>query len=93
MQVNNLLEKLLSKKTKEKSERVILWIAVVSFIIHLLIIGLIHFNLISINEPSNLLRNPIAVSAILFGLSILFIHNKFEKKLAEESQGKNEIDD
>ena len=44
-----LYQKLLSKKTKEKSERVILLIALVSFIIHLLVIGLIHFNIIYIN--------------------------------------------
>ncbi len=60
MEISKLLEilyqKLLSKKTKEKSERVILWIALVSFIIHLLMIGLIHFNVITINEPSNLLK-------------------------------------
>jgi len=76
MQVNNLLEKLyqklLSKKTKEKSERVILWIAVVSFIIHLLIIGLIHFNLISINEPSNLLKNPIAAIYTPFSFILVY---------------------
>ena len=55
-----LYQKLLSKKTKERSEQVILWIALASFIIHLLIIQLIHFNIIFINEPSKLLKNPIA---------------------------------
>lgn len=49
--LEKLYQKLLSKKTKEKSERVILWIALVSFIIHLIMIGLIHFNLITVNEP------------------------------------------
>jgi hypothetical protein len=48
MDISKLLEKLyqklLSQKTKERSERVILWIALVSFLIHLLMIGLIHFN-------------------------------------------------
>ena len=76
MQVNNLLEKfyqkLLSKKTREKSERVILWIALVSFIIHLLIIGLIHFNVIAINEPSNLLRNPIAAIYTPFSFILVY---------------------
>jgi hypothetical protein len=76
MQVNNLLEKLyqklLSKKTKEKSERVILWIALVSFIIHLLIIGLIHFNVIAINEPSNLLKNPIAAIYTPFSFILVY---------------------
>jgi len=76
MGLSNLLEKLyqklLSKKTKEKSERVILWIALVSFIIHLLAIGLIHFNIVSIHEPSNLLRNPIAAIYTPFSFILVY---------------------
>ncbi|MCF8323097.1 MAG: hypothetical protein K9I26_08180 [Flavobacterium sp.] len=67
-----LYQKLLSKKTKEKSERVILWIALVSFIIHLLMIGLIHFNIITINEPSNLLKNPIAAIYTPFSFILVY---------------------
>ena len=74
--LSNFLEKLyyklLSKKTKEKSERVILWIALVSFIIHLLMIGLIHFNIITINEPSNLLKNPIAAIYTPFSFILVY---------------------
>jgi hypothetical protein len=33
------------------------------------------------------------ISAILFGLLMLFIHNKFEKQLAEETQTSNEIEE
>ncbi len=40
---------------------------------------------------SGIINDILIVSAILFGLSILFIHNKFEKKLAEEIQENNEI--
>jgi hypothetical protein len=40
---------------------------------------------------SGMINNILIVSAILFGLSIIFIHNKFEKKLAEEIQESNEI--
>jgi hypothetical protein len=76
MEISKLLEKLyqklLSKKTKEKSERVILWIALVSFIIHLLMIGLIHFNVITINEPSNLLKNPIAAIYTPFSFILVY---------------------
>jgi hypothetical protein len=76
MHVSKLLEKiyhkLLSNKTKEKSERVILWIALVSFIIHLLMIGLIHFNFITINEPSNLLKNPIAAIYTPFSFILVY---------------------
>ena len=76
MDISKLLEKiyqkLLSKKTKEKSERVILWIALVSFIIHLIMIGLIHFNVITVNEPSNLLKNPIAAIYTPFSFILVY---------------------
>lgn len=70
--MEKLYQKLLSKKTKEKSERIILWIALVSFLIHLLMIGLIHFNLITINEPSNLLKNPIAAIYTPFSFILVY---------------------
>jgi hypothetical protein len=70
--MENLYQKLLSKKTKEGSERVILWIALVSFIIHLLIIGLIHFNIITISEQSSLLRNPIAAIYTPFSFILVY---------------------
>ena len=76
MDISKLLEKLyqklLSQKTKERSERVILWIALVSFLIHLLMIGLIHFNIIIINEPSNLLKNPIAAIYTPFSFILVY---------------------
>jgi hypothetical protein len=65
-------QKLLSKKTKESSERVILWIALASYIIHLLIIELIHFNIISITEPSDLLENPIAAIYTPFSFILVY---------------------
>ena len=70
--LERLYQKLLSKKTKERSERVILWIALVSFIIHLLMIGLIHFNIITINETSNLLKNPIAAIYTPFSFILVY---------------------
>ena len=76
MEISKFMEKLyqnlLSKKTKEKSERVILWIALVSFIIHLMMIGLIHFNVITIHEPSNLLKNPIAAIYTPFSFILVY---------------------
>ena len=76
MELSQLLEKLyqklLSEKTKERSEKVILWIALVSFGIHLLMIGLIHFNIITINEPSNLLKNPIAAIYTPFSFILVY---------------------
>jgi hypothetical protein len=70
--LEKLYQKLLSKKTKEKSEQTILWIALVSFIIHLVIIGLLHFNIIAINEPSNLLKNPIAAIYTPFSFILVY---------------------
>jgi hypothetical protein len=70
--LEELYQKFLSKRTKEKSEQFILWIALVSFIIHLLIIGLIHFNIFSIHEPSNLLKNPIAAIYTPFSFILVY---------------------
>jgi hypothetical protein len=70
--LEKLYQKLLSKKTKERSERVILWIALASFIVHLLFIELIHFNIISIHEPSNLLKNPIAAIYTPFSFILVY---------------------
>ncbi len=62
----------LSSKTKEKSERIILWIALLSFIIHLAIIGLIHFDVIYYHETSSLLRNPIAAIYTPFSFILIY---------------------
>jgi len=70
--LEKIYQKLLSEKTKDKSEKVILWIALASFIIHLVIIGLIHFNIVSFNEPSNLLRNPIAAIYTPFSFILVY---------------------
>lgn len=70
--LEKLYQKLLSQKTKERSERVILWIALVSFVIHLLMIGLIYFNIITVNEPSNLLKNPIAAIYTPFSFILVY---------------------
>lgn len=73
--LEKLYQNLLSEKTKEKSEQAILWIALVSFIIHLLLIVLVDFNIISINEPSNLLNNPI--SAIYTPFSFILVYEVY----------------
>lgn len=70
--LEKLYQKLLSEKTKERSEEVILWIALASFLVHLLLIELIHFNIISINEPSNLLKNPIAAIYTPFSFILVY---------------------
>ena len=67
-----LYQKLLSDKTKEKSERVILVIAIASFIIHLVIIGLVDFKIISLNTTSDLLKNPIAAIYTPFSFILVY---------------------
>lgn len=76
MGLNKLFEKLftilLSKKTKERSEEAILWVALASFIVHLIIIGLLHFGIISFNETSDLLNNPIAAIYTPFSFILVY---------------------
>ena len=76
MKLSNLMEKvynkLLSKQTKDASEKVILWIAMASFAIHLFIIGLLHFGFLTIAEPSNLLKNPIAAIYTPFSFILVY---------------------
>jgi hypothetical protein len=76
MEASKVLESIygvfLSSKTKEKSERIILWIALLSFIIHLAIIGLIHIDIIHLYEVSGLLRNPIAAIYTPFSFILIY---------------------
>lgn len=67
-----LHQKLLSDKTKESSERAILSIAIASFIIHLVIIYLVDFGIISLSGPSDLLNNPIAAIYTPFSFILVY---------------------
>ncbi len=67
-----LYHNLLSEKTKKRSERVILLIAIASFLIHLLIIYLVDFGVISLNNPSDLLKNPIAAIYTPFSFILVY---------------------
>ena len=76
MAFKNLLEtlyqKFLSEKTRKSSEWIILSIAITSFIGHLLLIYLVDFGIISINNSSDLLRNPIAAIYTPFSFILLY---------------------
>ncbi|MBC7473645.1 MAG: hypothetical protein H7263_05090 [Candidatus Sericytochromatia bacterium] len=61
-----------SEKNKKKFERVILVIAIASFLIHLAIIYLVDFGIISLNEPSELLKNPIAAIYTPFSFILVY---------------------
>lgn len=67
-----LYQNLLSEKTKKRSERVILLIAIASFLIHLLIIYLVDFGVISLNNPSDLLKNPTAAIYTPFSFILVY---------------------
>jgi hypothetical protein len=62
----------LSEKIKERSEKVILSIAIASFIIHLAIIYLVDIGIISLNVASDLLGNPIAAIYTPFSFILLY---------------------
>ena len=65
----------LSEEVKEKSEKIIIYIAIASFIIHLLLIGLVDLNIITILNHSKLLSNPI--SAIYTPFSFILIYEVY----------------
>jgi hypothetical protein len=65
----------LSEKVKEKSEKIIVYIAIASFLMHLLLIGLVNLNIITISNHSKLLSNPI--SAIYTPFSFILIYEVY----------------
>jgi hypothetical protein len=65
----------LSEHTKKRIEKVILYVALISFFIHLIIIGLSEFNIISLFPDSGLLKNPI--SAIYTPFSFILIYEVY----------------
>ena len=67
-----LYQSILSEKIKDRIEKVILSIAIASFIIHLLIIYLVDLKFISIDTNSNLLTNPIAAIYTPFSFILLY---------------------
>ena len=72
---NFFYSKLLSEKTKKISEKVFVSIAIISFLLHLLFIGLVDLELIKLNDYSKLLNNPI--SAIYTPFSFILIYEVY----------------
>ena len=71
--VNSALNLLLSAKTKFWGERVILTVAIVSYLIHLLVIYLVHLGFIQ--SDSRFLQNPI--SAIYTPFSFILVYEVY----------------
>ena len=67
-----LYQKLLSDKTKKKIEKVILKIAISSFLVHLTLIYLVDFGIISLNSHAELLKNPIAAIYTPFSFILVY---------------------
>lgn len=73
--INKIFNVLLSEKTRKQIEIVILSIAVISFMVHLIAIALGHYNIIEVQENSELLKNPI--SAIYTPFSFILVYEVY----------------
>jgi len=68
--INKVFDKLLSLKVKEQSERVILSVAIISYLIHLTLILLANYDIIQIE--SELLKNPIGAIYTPFSFVLVY---------------------
>lgn len=67
-----LFNKFLSVDTKEKLERIILVLAIVSFLIHLLLIYLVNIDLLTVSAEITLFKNPIAAIYTPFSFILIY---------------------
>lgn len=68
----SLFTKFLSEKTKEKSEKLIIYIAIISFVFHLLLIAFADLKWIKFDDFSGLLKNPMAAIYTPFSFILLY---------------------
>jgi hypothetical protein len=73
--VSFLFDKLLSEGTREKTEKIILKVAIFSFFIHLALIYFLKFDVIDFPSNSDLLKNPI--SAVYTPFSFILIYEVY----------------
>lgn len=69
---NQLYTKLLSETTKKRNERIIVNIAIVSFVIHLLLIASVDFGWLTFGDSYSLLKNPIAAIYTPFSFILVY---------------------
>lgn len=69
---NSLFSKFLSEKTKEKSEKIIIYIAIISFVFHLILIALADLKWIRFDDISGLLNNPMTAIYTPFSFILLY---------------------
>lgn len=68
-------DKLLSEKTKKTTEKFFISVAIISYLLHLLVIALVDLEIILVNDYSKLLSNPI--SAIYTPFSFILIYEVY----------------
>jgi hypothetical protein len=69
---NPFHSKLLSEETRKRSELVIVIIAIASFLLHLLLIGLVEFEVIQFDDYTDLFNNPIAAIYTPFSFILIY---------------------
>jgi hypothetical protein len=69
---DRIYRNLLSEKTQKRSEKIILVIAIVSFLIHLVLIYLVDYGIIKLDNQSGLLKNPIAAIYTPFSFILVY---------------------
>ncbi|MEM8893097.1 MAG: hypothetical protein AAGC88_00885 [Bacteroidota bacterium] len=70
--IETITDLILSNQTKEKAEQWTIWVAIGSFIIHLVVIGLVNLHLLKIPFESELLTNPVSAIYTPFSFMLLF---------------------
>lgn len=73
--IDSILTNILSEKFKSRSETIILFGAIISFVVHLAVISLVELEFIILESPSKLLSNPI--SAIYTPFSFILIYEVY----------------
>lgn len=70
--LNKIFSSLLSENSKQQIEKIILGIAIVSFVVHLALIYLVDFNWIVFDSDRELLKNPIAAIYTPFSFILIY---------------------
>lgn len=70
--LKNIFSSLLSENSKQQIEKIILGIAIVSFVVHLALIYLVDFNWIAFDSDRELLKNPIAAIYTPFSFILIY---------------------
>ena len=69
---HRLYSLLLSDTTRRRSEKVILVIAILSFLVHLAVIYLVQFGMLDLDKNADLLKNPIAAIYTPFSFILVY---------------------